>query len=294
MTELQLPKRIILSRKGVDSAAGGIPSLLCDNELLGIPIREPEFKHTVTYGDVNLPEGPWSSFKNFGELVQTLTVKKKVPLRADTPIHLDPDIRPELHQKPENCTEALGQCCEPDGRLREVGAGDLFLFFGWFANAAINGKIVKLSDHQEHTIWGWLQTKEPLRAVAPSGNPAHPHEYPRKDPGGHDGGHNSLYYATASLTFNASKHGCGPFKTWNEALRLTHPSCRHGCRSVWRLPRFFEKKLDGVNLDAIWTTDGDFVTVQPFAQQQEYLFAVPNDPEIQAQVADWLARLWME
>jgi hypothetical protein len=121
--------------------------------------------------------------------------------------------------------------------------------------------------------------------------PRHPHEYPRGNGGPHAGNHNSLYEALPQLTFAENVAGCGAFMSWNNVLRLTHPACRQGCRSLWRLPRFFYQHLNGIGLEAPWTRDDEFAVVQVVGQRQEYIFEVPEDEAGRAEIEDWLTTL---
>lgn len=289
MPETQLPRRIILSRKGADASAGGFPSLICDGRLLNIPIPEEEFDHRVTYERLPLPPGPWAAFGNFGNLVDHLSRGR---LRADCRVHRDPDIRPELHANGRECRRTLGQCCRPDAELACVEKGDLFLFFGWFVRARITEQTVRRGE-EEHTIWGWLQADMPIR-LAPHQAPTHPHEYPRLQRFNgrpHAGNRNSLYPALGQLTFRENVAGCGVFSNWREALRLTHPACRQGCRSLWRLPSFLYQQLRGIGPDARWTRDGEFAVVQAVGRHQEYVFQVPEDEAAQQEIEAWLETL---
>jgi hypothetical protein len=288
MTAPELPRRIILSRKGVDASAGGFPSLICDGRLLNIPIPEDHFHHDVMYGQLPLPPGPWETFATFGGLVSHLTRGR---INGATPVHLDPDVRPQLHPVGKRCRSALGQCCSFDAELESVGEGDLFLFFGWFAESTVADNAVRISPRHEHTLWGWLQTDRPIRGLAPRDQPSHPHEHAKRIEARHTGGRNSLYPALDHLTFLESIPGCGAFPLWTNRLRLTHPACRQGCRSLWRLPSFFHQRLGGIGQDAVWTRDADFTVVQAVGQHQEYVLEVPGDAATRQQIATWLQSL---
>jgi len=292
-----LPKRIILSRKGTDGGAGGFPSLIVDDKLLSIPIPEPEFEHDRKYADVLLPTGPWrSSFANFGGLVEKISQRRKSPVCKGTTVHLDPDIRRSLlpEAKRGKWRAAFGQCCVADGELKLVEEGDLFLFFGWFNKACIDDATVtplKKEDRKDqHVIWGWLQVGDVRRNVLPSLDPSHVHEYPRKGDQRHKGNNNSIYYASEYLSFRPAIRGHGVFTDYEERLCLTHPACRQGCRSLWRLPYFFAGALTGIGNDP-WITNGDSSTVQAVGQHQEYLFEVPERPKIREGVRNWLTSL---
>lgn len=288
MPEIKLPGRIILSRKGVDAGEGGFPSLIWDGRLLNIPIPERHFEHPLTYGQLPVPPGPWQAFGTLGELVRLLSAGRLTP---ESRVHRDPDIRLDLHGDAAQCRKALGQCCAADALLARVEKGDLFLFFGWFARAKVTDGNVRPLQPEEHTIWGWLQTDQPRRHLMPEQQPSHPHEYPLRDGVAHAGNHNSLYRALNELTFLPNIPGCGLFSNWSETLRLTHPACRQGCRSLWKLPSFFSHSLSGLGPGAVWTNEGSCTVVQVVGQYQEYVYEVPDDDAEQEQIAAWLQSL---
>jgi len=146
--------RIVLSRKGFDTGAGGIPSPIIDGRPISLPI--PTQKRSITtYGDLGL-----------GEIVEGVT---KGRLTGNSLCHYDPML--------EDGRCAFGQTGAAQTHLHNNGVtvGDIFLFFGLFAET---------DGHDwHHRIFGYLevQTVHPIGAHPeasdqPSGfSHRHPH-----------------------------------------------------------------------------------------------------------------------
>jgi hypothetical protein len=121
-----MPRHIVLSRKGFDSKFGGCPSpIFAGGRMASLPIPEkgmkPKYRDLVGPGEL----------ADFGELVEQLGNGAK----ASDGVHLDPDVRRELHRNPGRPWRPLfGQTGAAERHLgtQKVGADDLFLFFGWF------------------------------------------------------------------------------------------------------------------------------------------------------------------
>ncbi|MFZ4661436.1 MAG: hypothetical protein ACOYNY_30795, partial [Caldilineaceae bacterium] len=78
--------KLILSRKGFDSSAGGVASpLFPDGTLLSLPI--PDQKGRVTYANLG-----WGEHQ-LGDLVEALTHGR---IDRQTRAHLDPDLYPAI------------------------------------------------------------------------------------------------------------------------------------------------------------------------------------------------------
>ena len=124
--------RIILSRKGFDSAAGGGPSPIIDGRPVSLPIPDSKGLARTTYGELGL-----------GELVRAATKGRIGPhdLAHDDPMFLDDG----------SCV--FGQCGGAQTHLARNGvqAGDVFLFFGWFRDAG---------GWDHHRIFGYLEVEE--------------------------------------------------------------------------------------------------------------------------------------
>jgi len=142
--------RIIFSRKGFDSAAGGGPSPIVDGRPLSLPIPAGAASRT-TYGELGL--GEYAAQASRGKL------------GAHDYCHHDPMFTP-----PGECL--FGQCGAAQTHLERqgVGTGDVFLFFGLFR--------AEVSE-PHHRIFGYLEVEElvPLAQGAPQElvECAHPH-----------------------------------------------------------------------------------------------------------------------
>ena len=122
--------KMILSRKGFDSAAGGCPSPIIDGRPLSMPIPASG-SSTTTYANLGL-----------GKIVEQITRGR---IAGDALCHHDP----MFHQG--ECL--LGQCGAAQSHLARhgVGLGDLFLFFGLFADPD--------TGERHHRIFGYLKVR---------------------------------------------------------------------------------------------------------------------------------------
>ncbi|QVK18499.1 hypothetical protein KHQ81_01920 [Mycoplasmatota bacterium] len=150
--------KIILSRKGFDSVAGGYPSpyFIEERRLVSFPIPEENNKNEIntgcTYSDLY-----------FDEKITYLDIMKQLGIHkySNKYVHFDPDVNPlVLSNRSDNWKGLFGQCSSAQSHLRNKGVekGDLFLFFGWFRD------VVKTDDGYQyiagtdkHIIWGYLQ-----------------------------------------------------------------------------------------------------------------------------------------
>ena len=148
--------KVILSRKGFDSANGGCPSpIMPNNTLLSLPIPADD---GVAYEEL--------SFRgiNYADLLSQLN-----PRRQYTNCHLDPDIRESIRLNGiANWKPAFGQIGSAQGLLSnaKVDIGDLFLFFGWFRQVEQSGgkyRYVRKTPadfyrgSDLHVIYGYMQ-----------------------------------------------------------------------------------------------------------------------------------------
>src|SRR5947207_4995331 len=116
--------KLILSRKGFDSGYGRMPSpILPDGRLVSLPI--PSKSDRFTLADINV------SNLDLDQLLSDLSQGAHSPR---TIIHLDPDLDRAAVSRLPGWRPALGQSGAAQSHLRdkEIGVGDLFLFFGWF------------------------------------------------------------------------------------------------------------------------------------------------------------------
>lgn len=133
--------RIVLSRKGFDSASGGGPSPIVDGRPVTLPIPAGAASAT-TYGDLGL--GALAARASRGRL------------GPGSLCHHDPMVLPDG-------TALLGQCGAAQTHLARghVGPGDLFVFFGLFCAEG---------EPPHHRIFGYLAVEE----VVPLADAAEP------------------------------------------------------------------------------------------------------------------------
>jgi len=220
--------KIIFSRKGFDSSAGGIPSpILPDGQLLPLPVPQPD--GPVRFSDLRVEGRTLSSM-----------IKQLGGRCWRGRCHLDPDLDAGLMTRPEGWLPAFGQYGSAQRHLEQegVGTGDLFLFFGWFRQTEwVKGRLQFVSGAPDlHILHSWLQVGE----VCPvdenlvgrwPGLVQHPHllkDYP----------FNTLYLPSEQLVVDNQSlaTGSGMFGHWRPELQLTVPG---ELRSIWRLPDCF-------------------------------------------------------
>ena len=217
--------RLVISRKGFDSANGGCASpIFPDGTMLSLPI--PSGGDPVTYAD--LRHGDVS----IGDMVEDLTRGRFT--RHDC-AHLDPDVGSTVYQgRRGGCSGLFGQVGGSQTTLAKegVGPGDLFLFFGWFRRVeCVGGRWrYERGARDVHVLWGWLSVGS-VREVAdiPDGDPIRA-RVPRHPHFGYEHYSNTLYVADRGL-------GAGVFPRYERRLQLTDPGSLQ--RTCWRLPRWF-------------------------------------------------------
>lgn len=130
--------RIIFSRKGFDSSAGGGPSPIAAGRPVSLPIPAGAASAT-TYGDLGL--GDHAAKASRGKL------------GAGDLCHHDPMFLPE-----GICV--FGQCGAAQTHLERqgVGTGDVFIFFGLFAD--------EQTSERHHRIFGYLRVEEVVALAA--------------------------------------------------------------------------------------------------------------------------------
>lgn len=270
--------RIILSRKGFDSAAGCVPSpILPDGSMLSLPIPRTESK--VTYRDIF-----WNGH-SYAEILEQLTGR---PDWQSTAAHLDPDLRAETYPRLPGWRPIFGQCGAAQSHLSRfaVSTGDLFLFFGWFRQTEqVSGRLRYCRGSRNiHAIWGWLQIGEAFlvnrdRSAAPIWARYHPHFF------GHPEVNNTVYLAAPKLDLQGKQsapiRGAGVFGAYNDSLCLTAPG---ETRGVWRLPLWFypegaKRPLSHHASSTRWKNDGRYSFLTTVGRGQEFIFDTQDYPE---------------
>ncbi|SKA74036.1 hypothetical protein SAMN05428976_101336 [Clostridium sp. USBA 49] len=232
--------KIILSRKGFDSASGGYPSPLFIEEKHHVSFPTPEdndinrINAGITYSDLI-----FNSNLTYADIMNELGIKgfeKKC-------VHLDPDLNYNVLKKRNNGWRGIfGECSSSQSHLynQNIEEGDLFLFFGWFKDVKkINNRYTFVNKTDKHIIWGYLQVGE-IQNISEKiryeeWKLIHPHYYYRKR------SNNTAYIAREKLSFNSSMPGFGCLR-YDDSLVLTCEG--QDKKSLWKLPYFFHPKFN--------------------------------------------------
>lgn len=274
--------KIIFSRKGFDSSAGGFPSLIFpDGSLFSVPI--PSTKDGFFYADLK--------FSYEGDSIQSILndltgekIKNRSWNQCDYSLNLQ-----RCHYDPmplvDRAAIAFGQTGSSETHLRKNGvdSGDVFLFFGWFKQVE---KIAgawkfKYAALDIHLIWAWMRIGELIeldsiesRKKALKQFPylsSHPHfaEW-RKAP-------NRVYLS----------HGAG-ILPYMQHSTLTDCSNYQG-RSSWALPRCFNQPQAWTYLRR-FTNSGDRVLIRAPGRGQEFVLDIDRASSSQEKEAiiSWL------
>ena len=275
--------KLILSRKGFDSSAGGVASpILPDGSLFSLPI--PQASATICYRDL---EGP----APVARLVEDLTRGK---ISGDSGCHLDPDLLSGTVSRARGWRPLFGQCGAAQGHLnnQKVEPGDLFLFFGWFRQVRQQKGHWRFRPGSPnlHVLYGWFQIGEILDlAVHPTGKQAWMAYHAHCD--GKQRGNNTLFVASKELCLPGLKQpfpGAGLFPKFHANLCLTRPGSN---RSTWLLPRWFSSEGRASVLSyhqrRKWSNEGDMVRLESAYRGQEFVLRCDDYPES----LDWVGRL---
>lgn len=283
---MDLPRRIVISRKGFDGGTGCIPSpILGDGTMMSLPI--PDAAGTVSYADL------WLNGHSYGKLVTDLKAQRitrkmeKKRISAADMAHMDPDLIRGMQQRKPDWRPAFGQSGKDATILKNhsVGRGDLFLFFGWFRRCELAGGTYRfISDEPDlHVVYGYLRVGDVIRLSddpVPDWAKNHPHLHgtARKADLG-----NTLFVAADHLGLPGAEElpGAAAFRMFADALRLTAPGMT---RSWWQLPKWFHP-AQGVpplssheKLDR-WHLQGDTCFMQSVARGQEFVLDIEHHPE---------------
>ena len=217
------------------------------------------------------------------------------PVAASAVAHLDPDLDPHARKRKPGWLPMFGQANAAEAHLRTagVGAGDLFLFFGWFRQTElVAGKLRYVASAPDlHVLFGWLQVGAHHPHPGWRVLPAWAHDHPHCKPTAY-GGKDSVYLATRDLRLpglRARIAGGGVFKRFSPGLRLTAADAR--LRSQWVLPRWFRPsgvpRLTYHANPARWTKGTEHVRLRVVGRGQE--FVLQRAPA--AGVAQWVEAL---
>lgn len=227
--------KIVLSRKGFDSANGEQPNpIMPDGTLLALPIPDKKYGNNTTFASL-----VWDGMSYY-DIIRELKTNTK--LNAEDYCHLDPDLREEVKKRLPGWKPAFGQADTALKHLEKqnVGKGDLFLFFGWFKETVkLNGKLVYKKDAKDlHIIYAYMQIGE---IIKPMDNPydwlkEHPHIGDRKQ---RNNDSDSIFLPSDTLQLLPDYKGCDVL-TYREDRVLTNIE-KYVSRRYWKLPDYFKK-----------------------------------------------------
>ena len=286
MSEMESKVRVVLSRKGFDSSSGGYPSpILPDGTLLSLPIpekhylREPKTKeeklrwktwdkkkfHPLVYSDLSLPSSVKEYFKEkelsfttYQDVLNELLPKGEPKVKGDNcanilrwACHFDPDLIPSVLKRPLEWRCLFGQGGGSETLLKKhnIGANDVFLFFGWFQKSILQkGKLVFDPNDKPgvHLIYGYMQVEYKIshnenRDKVRTWMSYHPHLNLKA----WNNERNAIYVGRKTLSWKEKKPGAGVFR-FHPSLVLTDTTSQNNPRknrTHWRA-ELFPKDLE--------------------------------------------------
>lgn len=295
--------KIILSRKGFDSSAGGVPSpILPDGRLISLPIPDP--RSQISYRNIQSHVPAQEQFhelttheSSVSKLVTDLTRGR---INATTRAHLDPDLVYSNLPRAIGWRPLFGQSGAAQGHLRnqQVDIGDVFLFFGLFqpVHKAVRNFTFDRSSPRKHIFFGWMQIgdivpvsecPEAIRSWASY----HPH-YCHPQAAG-----NTLYIASDTLSIDGRQlnefQGAGQFHSVSTTRTLTASDAR--APSQWRLPLWFhptrgKPPLSYHSNPIRWSKSNTHTNLQAASRGQEFVLNCNHYPE----AFTWLQEIFAE
>lgn len=276
--------RLVLSRKGFDSSAGGHDSpVLPDGRIVSLPIPGPP---GPLYRELKVDDE-----NSYADLMLRLGINSvnHVPV-SEAQAHADPDLDRSRSHRVAGWLPMFGQADAAQTHLRNQGVaeGDVFLFFGRFRHTEETGsRRLRYKGDPFHLIWGYLEVGAVIDvASAGTFEPwmlEHVHVSSRNDIGWRS---NTVYVAKEVSSLGRDLPGGGTFRSYRPELRLTKTG---GPLSSWRLPLALHPSRTThaltYNPPARWAVDGLDAVVSVASRGQEFVVDV-NDG-----VREWLGQL---
>ena len=244
--------KIVFSRKGFDSAAGGGPSPIVDGRPLSLPIPANGGLSRTTYGTLGLGEHAAKASRG--------------KLGAQDLCHHDPMFLPNRRAVPN---AILGQCGAAQTHLERQGVreGDCFVFFGLFRAEG---------EKPHHRVFAYLQVEEVLPLTDA---PAHRLEELAALGVPHAIG---LHAANDVVWLGRGATA----KLASDTLRLTVPE---GPPSLWQVPPWLhETGLSYHDKPSRWLPDG---RLQSVARGQEFVANVGERQDARDWLAKTIAQI---
>lgn len=287
MEDLKRKRKIIFSRKGMDSEYGKIVNpIMPDGLMLSLPIpREDDEK---TFKEIIYKRQGYE--KTLEKIIEELSYVKNKGINnkikamvAKGCCHPDPDINEFLRAQETNWRPAMGFTQGEKFKLIDcVRPGDIFLYYGTFKpTEESGGKLQYKSKYEEfHAIFGYLEVKEIVTEKENAERmkaefPSHPHTAYIGNPEKRE---NTL--------FVSDKEASGIFKYAPE-LCLT---ARNRTKSVWDLQGFPEDAeiITGAKNDKKYKPvkeENQFI-FESLPRGQEFIVTMPDEKSEKALI-DW-------
>lgn len=279
--------KIILSRKGFDSSAGGCPNpIFEDGSMLALPI--PDGQSKIFYKDISFTDSRGDSV-SLGPLVKHFTKDKVKPHHK---AHLDPDLMIQSYARSHDWQPVLGQSGSAQGHLanHKIGVGDVFVYFAVFKEVEKFQRKWRFvpKAKSKHVIWAMMQVADVLKVDDIRDNKAyrwlayHPHWQYGED------ANNTFYIGDPKSTH--------VFPHYHESLQLTKldsPKPTQWALPNWWYPKdlssgkqnkeplSYHHKLDR------WQLNNDVCELQAVARGQEFIL----DTKDYSQAQLWLKQL---
>jgi hypothetical protein len=287
--------RLILSRKGFDSAAGGVASpIFPDRTMYSLPIQAAGAQKSYR----ELGKGGRTGCA-IGTVVEHLTGGR---VSGDALAHFDPDLDEGTLPRLAGWRPCFAQTSSSQSHLASCGVdiGDLFLFFGWFRQVtqqSSRGWSFAPGTRNQHVVFGWLQIGEIIR-VDEFGPDRILHERPwlKDHPHLHFGPdpQNVIYVASDRLVLPGlgptDLPGAAEIGQFCEELVLTAPGSQR--RGLWRLPTWFSPQHPGGALTyhsepGRWKQVGPDLQLSTVGRGQEFVLNCSQRPA----VGKWLLNM---
>lgn len=250
--------KIILSRKGFDSANGGFPSpILPNGKLISFPIPSND---NMYYSDLSLEK-----YGTYYDIMMDLKGKIKFgkswnDLTKESKCHLDPDIYSVVKPRYNGWKPVFGQIDGAQTHLENEGVneneGSIFLFFGTFRQTEFKDNRFRFvrTEREKHIIFGYLQIGE-IKKVnevvkLPKWLENHPHTSDRR----RAAKNNTVYIASNLLSWNPKLSGSGTFY-YRDGLALTKEGCSI---TKWKLDEIFKHVKISCHSVKNWKEEGYF------------------------------------
>lgn len=234
--------KVILSRKGFDSANGGIPSpIFEDGTMLSFPIPSKDHEmDKIAYNELTCN----------GVLLNKIL--KDLGYSGDKCCHLDPDLDITRRVVPvKGWKPAFGQINQSASYLlnNKIGEGDLFLFFGNFRHVVESEGKYKFARRNKNSedpyygremqaIRGYLQVGKVISEAEEQKEFFwHPHACNKRILGNN----NLIFTAAEHLSFAPDMPGCGIF-SYNKKRVLSMPGKP---KATWKKEKAYD--VDNIN-----------------------------------------------